>query len=105
MSGFHSSAVIVARCLGVEGYSDHVHNQVRLYWMRTVMDKRRAGHVAANERRFKMLVAELDLNVKEKRILGRFISLRSQMNFDVGLRIGMQAFAHEVDKPLKAWEA
>ena len=102
MSGYHSSAVIVARCLGVEGYSDYVHNQVRLYWKHHVMNKRKERNVADNEKRFKKLIADLDLSEKEKRILGRFISLRSQMSFDTGLRIGIQAFAHEHDKPVSA---
>lgn len=101
MSGGHRSAVIVARALGVDGYDAYVHNLVKLYWKRVVMDKHRSRAVEQNEKNFRKMVDELDLTAKEKRILGRFISLRSQMNFDTGLRIGMQAFAHETDKEIR----
>lgn len=104
MSGYHSSAIIVARVLGVEGYSPHVHNQIKLYWKKVVMNPRGARAMAKNEQRFKKLVTELDLTEKEKRVLGHFIALRAQMSFDTGLRIGMQVFAHERDHALpKDW--
>ena len=100
MSGRHRSAVIVARVLGVEGYSDFVHNQVEIYWKHCVMDPHREHAVMAMERKFSKLVEELDMTDKERLILGRFISLRAQMSFDTGLRVGMQAFAHANDRPI-----
>lgn len=100
MSGYHKSAVVVARALSAEGYNDFVHNQVKLYWKHAIMDRHRSRQVQRNEKAFSKLVEELDLTDNEKKVLGRFISLRSQMNFDVGLRIGMMAFAHEQDKEI-----
>lgn len=94
------SAVIIARCLGTEGYSDFVHNQIEKYWKSTVMDVRREKALASTERKFSKLVEELDLSDAEKKVLGRFISLRSQMSFDAGLRIGLTAHAHANDRPI-----
>jgi hypothetical protein len=101
MSGNHRSAVIVARVLGVEGYSDFAHNQIELYWKHAVMDARREKNIARAERKFSKLVADLDLTERERKVLGHFISVRSQMSFDTGLRLGMMAFAHVNDKELK----
>jgi len=94
------SAVVVARLLGVEGYDDQTHNAVEHYWKNHVMDPRRAKNIERIEKKFSKLVLELELSEAERLTLGRFISVRSQMSFDSGLRIGMQAFAHANDKTL-----
>lgn len=100
MSGTKRSAVVIARMLGVEGYDAHTHNAVAAYWKREVMNPERTKGVAKTEAKFHKLVEELDLNEKERMVLGRFISLRSQMAFDSGLRIGITAHAHLHDKTI-----
>lgn len=87
-----NSAAVIAQLLGVEGYSDFVHNQVERYWRRRVMDHRRANRVLRIERDFSKMVEELDLTEGDRLLLGKFIGLRAQMSFDTGLRIGLMAF-------------
>lgn len=62
-----------------EGYNDYVHNQVRLYWKHSVMDKRKNSAVNKNERMFKKLIIELDLTEEERyRIENRHDGIRTQ---------------------------
>lgn len=96
MSKFRTAAVI-AQLLGVEGYSDHVHNQVEKYWCHTVMRRNARRSVRRLDADFSEIMATLSEG--DKLIVGKFIALRCQMNFDTGLRIGLMAHAHTVDKP------
>lgn len=89
------TASTIAQLLGVEGYSDYVHNQVKRYWKRIVM---RGGpkRVRKLERDFSALVA--DMSDGDKLLMGKFIAQRARESFDTGLRIGLMAYAHERDK-------
>jgi hypothetical protein len=59
------------------------------------MDKQRRRNVKKIEQEFSELMKEA--SAADRLLVGKFISLRSQMSFDAGLRIGLQAFAHSVD--------
>jgi hypothetical protein len=59
-------------------------------------DRRRS--LEKMEQHFSEVMTKLD--AKDRLIVGKFISLRSKMNFDTGLRIGLQAMAHIADKPV-----
>lgn len=96
----HRSGVVIARLLGVEGYDGAAHQAVESYWKTFVMDKERAKNITKIEEKFSKLVLDLEMDEKDRQILGRFISLRSQMSFDAGLRVGITAFAHVTDKPV-----
>lgn len=91
------TASTVAKLLGVEGYSDFVHNQVKRYWRRIVM--RGSGRrVKRLETEFSAFMASA--SDAERLIVGKFISQRAKESFDTGLRIGLMAHAHENDKML-----
>lgn len=95
MSGNHRSAVIIARLLGIEGYSNYVHNQVEKYWKHKMMRPEKAKHIERVEREFSEIMADMD--ERDRLLVGKFIGLRSKMNFDAGLRIGLMAYAHHFD--------
>lgn len=87
------SAVVVAQLLSTEGFTDYTANQVKRYWMASVMDRRRRGRVENIKRAFSKLVAE-KLDEGDRLVLGRFVALMEKMGFDTGLRIGLTAFLH-----------
>jgi hypothetical protein len=96
----NSSAIIVARLLATEGFTDHTANEVERYW------KRRSGLSPRQHRQIAKLEAELsemtkEMSAAERLVLGRFIGLRMKMAFDTGLKIGLQAFAQRTDKPVE----
>lgn len=89
-----NSAVVIARLLGCEGFTDHLANQIERYWRRS------SGLTDRQERqivKLDMAIAEIanKLDVKERLALGRFIGLHKKMSFDTGLRIGMTAFVQQ----------
>ena len=90
------SAVIIGRLLGTEGYSSFVHNQVTRYWRRKVMHKQAEKKLSRLEDDFSSIMAEM--TEADRLVIGKFISLRSQMSFDTGLRLGLTAFAFERDR-------
>jgi hypothetical protein len=97
-AGGNRTAIIIARLLGVEGYSDFVHNQVIRYWRRVVMDPRRRKSIDGKKAEFSELMK--GLTERDRLLVGKFITLNGKMNFDTGLRIGLMAHAHESDKAI-----
>jgi hypothetical protein len=93
------SAVVIAKLLDAEGFSDHVANQVEKYWLHVVNASARKKH-----RRLERNIAEMckKFDDGEKLILGKFISMHKAMSFQTGLRIGLTAFAckHNIDVPV-----
>lgn len=92
------SASVIAKLLGVEGYSDFVHNQVEKYWRNKVMRRGARKSIRRLDQDFSEIMAPLSDG--DKLIVGKFIALRCQMNFDTGLRIGLMAHAHASDKSI-----
>ncbi len=87
-----NSAVVVARLLHAEGFSDYVANQVESYW------RRNSGLTEIQKRGIEKLdkgIARITagMSEKDKQILGKFIGLHKHMSFDTGLRIGLTAHA------------
>jgi predicted DNA-binding ribbon-helix-helix protein len=89
------TATTIAELLGVEGYSDYAHNQVKSYWRRVVMKggPRRLRNLEKDFSEFMESASAAD-----KLIVGKFISQRARESFDTGLRIGLMAYAHQRDK-------
>jgi len=97
------SAVVIARLLATEGFTDHTANQVERYW------KEKAGLNERQRRQIKRLEDEVsamtkDMTVAQRLVLGRFIGLHKKMSFDARLKIGLQAFAQRTDKPIEEEE-
>ena len=98
-----NSAVVIAKLLSVEGFTDHTANQVERYW------KRNSGLNKRQKSKLKRLDVELSevmrkLTEGEKMVVGRFIGLHKKMSFDTGLKIGIQAFAVKNNKSIKIEE-
>jgi len=95
------SAVVIAKLLDTEGFSDHVANQVEKYWLHIVNSSARKKH-----RRLERNIGEMckKLDDGEKLILGKFISMHKAMSFQTGLRIGLTTFAQKCDKTFEADE-
>ncbi len=92
------SSVIIARLLDSEGFTDFTANQVERYWRRNI-----GGLTSRQKNKLKKIdgeVSELmkDKTAAERMLIGRFIGLHKKMSFDVGLRIGITAFAVKNDK-------
>src|SRR5262249_1185341 len=67
-------------------------NAVENYWRRrTGLTDRQRRQVADLSREMSRLMQQL--SVADRLAVGRFIGLHKKMSFDVGLRIGIQAFA------------
>ncbi len=91
------SSVIIARLLDSEGFTDFTANQVEKYWRKNI------GGTNRQQNKLKKIDKELsefmrDKTEAERLLIGRFIGLHKKMSFDVGLRIGITAFAVKNDK-------
>jgi hypothetical protein len=94
MSSRIKSAVVIAKLLGTEGFTDFVANQVELYW------KRRSGLTKRQWSHLRKLDAEMSritcgLSKADTLVIGKFIGLHKKMSFDTGLKIGLQAYAQK----------
>lgn len=94
------SAVIIARLLSTEGFTDHTANLVESYW------RKNSGLSFRQQRQISQLdkkVGEImkDLPIETRLVIGRFIGLHKKMSFDTGLKIGLQAFATKMDKEIE----
>src|SRR5580698_7123 len=92
-----NSSVVIARLLDSEGFTDYVANQVERYWRRNV------AVLASDRRRMSSLdksISDLcrEMPAVDKKTLGNFVGLHKKMSFDVGLRIGLAAFAQRNGK-------
>ena len=90
----YNSAVVIARLLSTEGFTDRLANAVEKYWLKnTGLSKRQQHQIKRLDVELSKMAA--DLSEGEKRVLGRFIALHKKMSFDTGLRIGMTLAAHK----------
>lgn len=80
-----NSAVVIAKLLGTEGFSDHVANQVEKYWRyRSGLTERQQKSVARLEKEITRICESFSEG--DKLILGKFIGLHKKMSFDTGLK-------------------
>lgn len=90
------SAIVVAKLLKCDGFTDHTGNIIEKYWLKNIC------HPGGKKkyRKYEREVTELckKLTDAERMILGKFISTHKAMSFDAGLRIGLTAFARKGDK-------
>ena len=92
MSKRVNSAVVIARLLSTEGFSDRVSNHIEKYF------KKNSSLSYRQKKQLDRLEKELsDMCMKltegEKQVLGRFIGLHKKMSFHVGLKIGLTSWA------------
>ena len=89
MSGANS-AIIVAKLLGTEGFSEHTANEVDRF-ARRQMGKREQARRDKTERAMANVCE--NFNDAEKLVIGAFITLHKKMSFETGVRIGLTAMA------------
>ena len=94
------SAVIIARILSTEGFTDYTANLIERYW------RKNSGLSQRQERQIVQLdkkVSEImkDMPIENRLVIGRFIGLHKKMSFETGLKIGLQAFAQKMDKEIE----
>jgi len=85
-----NSAIVVAKLLGTEGFSEHTADQVDRF-ARRQMGKREQERHDKTERAMAKVCANLDDVVKL--VIGKFITLHKKMAFETGVRIGLTAMA------------
>src|ERR1044071_5949512 len=94
------SAVVIAKLLGTEGFTEHVANEVKRYWMhRSGLTERQQRSIVRLKKEFGEIMHSLDEG--ERLIVGKYFGLLMRQQFDVGLKIGIQTIAtiteHDVD--------
>lgn len=95
-----NSAVVIARLLGTEGFSDYTANEVSRYWKhRSGLTDRQIRQVERLEAKMSEIMSRLD--VSDNLAVGKFIGLHKKMSFDTGVKIGLQAFATQNGKNIE----
>lgn len=85
-----NSAVVIARLLGTEGFTDHVAAQVKRYWMhRSGLTDRQRKSIERLKKEFGEIMH--GLGEGERLIVGKYVGLLMRMQFDTGLKIGIQS--------------
>lgn len=93
------SSVVIAKLLASEGFNDYVQNCVETYWKHSSgLTERQRTKLENMKKEFGEFMK--DCTEAEKLLVGRFIGLHKKMAFDTGLRIGLAAFANQMDKEL-----
>lgn len=96
-----NSAVVIARLLDTEGFSDYTANQVEKYWKRSAkLSPRQLSKLKKLDSDITALSSKLTEG--EKLAMGRFIGLHKKMSFEVGLRIGITTFVQKCNSPAEA---
>ncbi len=97
-----NSAIVIARLLSTEGFSDHVSGEIKRYALRQATRGQRQRW-----KNYKRAFSELvlaKLSEADRLVLGKMIGVMCKMHFDTGLRMGLTAFACEHPKPMPAHE-
>jgi len=96
-----NSAVVIARLLGTEGFTDHVAAQVKRYWMhRSGLTERQRKSIERLKKEFGEIMH--GLNEGQRLIVGKYVGLLMRMQFDTSLKIGIQSLLtqngnHDID--------
>lgn len=86
------SAIVIAKLLDCEGFTDYTANQIENYF------RHRGGLTDRQKRlieRLERAIAEWckDLPEEKRLLLGKFVGLHKKMAFDTGLRMGLTCMA------------
>ena len=85
-----NSAVVIARLLGTEGFTEHVANEVKRYWLhRSGLTERQQKSIERLKKEFGEIMH--GMTEGQRLIVGKYIGLLIRMQFDTGLKIGIQS--------------
>ena len=95
-----NSAVVIAKLLATEGFTDFVANEVEKYW------RKKSGLTDRQQKSLQLLDIEFtdimkSLTKAQCLVVGKFIGLHKKMSFDTGLKIGLQAIAQNHAKDVE----
>ena len=86
------SAIVIAKLLDCEGFTDYTANQVERYWKQNAnLTDRQRRSLARVERALSELAK--GLSEGDRRVLGKFVGLHKKMAFETGLRMGLTCMA------------
>ncbi len=95
-----NSAIVIARLLGTEGFTDHTANEVERYFRnRSGLNDRQKKAISLLDKEVSNIMRHLTKG--ECLVIGKFIGLHKKMSFDTGLKIGLQAFATKEAKSVE----
>ena len=98
-----NSAIIIAQLLSTQGFTDHTAAEVERYWRaKSGLSERQRRHLEELDRALAEMAAKLTPG--DRLVMGKFIGLQKKMSFDVGLKIGLQAFAQRQSKEIETPE-
>lgn len=88
-----NSAVVIAKLLDTEGFTDYTANRCEQWW------KRNRVKTDGQHRRIAKLEAALTelaskMSEAEKLLLGKFIGMKIKQGFETGMAIGLTVSAH-----------
>ena len=88
-----NSAVVIARMLSTEGFTDHVAALVHRYSLRNATPGQLRRYKSIKKAFSEMVKAKLD--ERDRLVLGKMMGVLTRTSFDTGLKIGMTAFVQE----------
>ena len=87
-----NSAVVIAKLLDTEGFTDFTANRVENWWKHNrVQTEGQRRRVEKLEAAFSKFAAEL--TQQERYLMGRFIGMKAKQNFECGIAIGLTVAA------------
>ena len=96
-----NSSLAIAKLLATEGFSDHVASLVARHALKMATPGQRKRY-KRNKKLFSEMI-QSKLTEADKQILGKFISMKLAMSFDIGLRMGITAFLYMPEKDRRAF--
>lgn len=94
------SAVVVAKLLDTEGFTDYTANQAERWWKENrVKTQRQVRQVASVERAIAAWAQELP--TEKRLLLGKFVGMKCKQGFECGLAIGLTCMAVQNDRPVE----
>ena len=87
-----NSAVVIAKLLDTEGFTDYTANRCEQWWRKNRVKTEGQHHrIDKLEKSFSELAGKLTQS--EKYLLGKFIGLRMKQSFETGIAIGLTVSA------------
>jgi hypothetical protein len=97
----NQSAIVVARLLSTEGFTDHLSGEIVKYALKQATQGQRQ-RFRRNKKMFSAMVKE-KLTDADKLIMGKYFGCRLKMALDAGLRMGLTAFLNLPDEEREAF--
>lgn len=91
------SGTVIARLLGMEGFTEHVGNLVKSY-AKFISNDRIKRRFEVSQNAFKQFMKDPKITDSDRIIVGKFISHMEKSGFEAGLRIGLITKVYELEE-------